>query len=153
MGRRDPARSRLLKRKAKNMKNSKVLKVVLFVSGLIAASIGGAVLVMPAAFYASNGIDLGGNVSLLNEIRASGGALLAAGILIISGSFVASMTFTAVVLASLLYLSYGLSRILSFGIDGMPSEGLVQAAALEIVIGVVCVCVFAKYRERQTESA
>jgi len=135
------------------MKNSKVLKVVLFVSGLIAAGIGGAILVMPAAFYASNGIDLGGNVSLLNEIRASGGALLAAGILIISGCFVASLTFTAVVVASLLYLAYGLSRILSFGIDGMPSEGLVQAATLEIVIGVVCVCVFAKYREKQTESA
>jgi len=135
------------------MKNSRVLKVVLFVSGLIAAGIGGAILVMPAAFYASNGIDLGGNVSLLNEIRASGGALLAAGILIISGCFVASLTFTAVVVASLLYLAYGLSRILSFGIDGMPSEGLMQAANLEIVIGVVCVCVFAKYREKQTESA
>jgi len=135
------------------MKNSKVLKVVLFVSGLIAAGIGGAILVMPAAFYASYGIDLGGNVSLLNEIRASGGALFVAGILIISGSFVASLTFTAVVLASLLYLAYGLSRFLSFAIDGMPSEGLVQAATLEIVIGVVCVCVFAKYREKQTESA
>ena len=134
------------------MKNSKVLKVVLFVSGLIAASIGAAVLAVPAAFYASNGIELGSNVSLLNEIRASGGALSAAGILIMSGSFVASLTFTAVVVASLLYLSYGLSRILSFTIDGMPSEGLVQAAALEMVIGVVCVWAFAKYRESLTES-
>jgi len=129
------------------MKNSKVLKIVLFVLGLIAASVGGFILIMPGAFYASNGIDLGGNVSLLNEIRASGGLLLAAGILIISGSFVASLTFTAVVLASMLYLSYGLSRILSFAIDGMPSEGLVQAAVLEIVIGVVCLWTFAKYRE------
>jgi len=129
------------------MKNSKVLKVVLFVSGLIAASVGGAILLMPGAFYASNGIDLGGNVSLLNEIRASGGLLLAVGILIISGSFIASLTFTAVVVASLLYLSYGLSRILSLTIDGMPSEGLVQAAALEIAIGVVCLWTFAKYRE------
>ena len=129
------------------MKNSKVLKIVLFVSGLIAASVGGAILLMPADFYASNGIDLGGQVSLLNEIRASGGVLLAAGILIISGSFVANLTFTAVVIASLLYLSYGLSRILSFTIDGMPSDGLVQAAALEIAIGVVCLWAFAKYRE------
>lgn len=135
------------------MKNSKMLKIILFISGLIAASIGGAVLAVPAAFYASNGIDIGGNVSLLNEIRASGGVLLAAGILILSGAFVASLTFTAVVVASLLYLSYGLSRILSFTIDGMPSEGLVQAAALEIVIGVVCVYVLARYRDKQAESA
>jgi hypothetical protein len=129
------------------MKNSKALKVILFVAGLIAISIGGMVLVQPAAFYATSGIDLAGNVSLLNEIRASGGALLAAGILILSGAFVASLTFTAVVVASLLYLSYGLSRILSFTIDGMPSESLVQAAALEVVIGVLCVYVFVRYRE------
>jgi hypothetical protein len=129
------------------MKNSKALKVILFVAGLIAISIGGMVLVQPAAFYATNGIGLAGNVSLLNEIRASGGALLAAGILILSGAFVASLTFTAVVVASLLYLSYGLSRILSFTIDGMPSESLVQAAALEVVIGVLCVYVFVRYRE------
>jgi hypothetical protein len=129
------------------MKNSKALKVILFVSGLIAISIGGMVLVQPAAFYATNGIDLAGNVSLLNEIRASGGALLAAGILILSGAFVASLTFTAVVVASLLYLSYGLSRILSFTIDGMPLESLVQAAALEVVIGVLCVYFFVRYRE------
>ena len=83
----------------------------------------------------------------MNEIRASGGALLATGILILSGAFVASLTFTSVVLACLLYLSYGLSRMLSFTIDGMPSESLVQAAALEIVIGVVCVYVFVRYRE------
>ena len=132
------------------MKNSKVLKTVLFVSGLIAAGIGAVILLVPSAFYAVNGINLGGNVSLINEVRAPGGALLAAGILIISGSFVASLTFTAVVVAALFYLSYGVSRVLSFALDGMPSEGLVQAAALEILIGVVCIFALAKYRLQQT---
>lgn len=132
------------------MKNSKVLKVLLFISGLIAASIGAAILLTPTTFYASNGIDLTGNISLLNEIRASGGALLAAGILIISGSFMHRLTFTALVVASMLYLSYGLSRILSFGIDGIPSEGLVQAAVLEVIIGAICVWAFVKYRTIKT---
>ncbi|MEN8178294.1 MAG: DUF4345 domain-containing protein [Pseudomonadota bacterium] len=135
------------------MKSSKALKAILLVSGLIAAGIGGAILVVPEAFYASYGIDLGGNVSLLNEIRAPGGALLAAGILIISGSFVASLTFTALVVASLLYLSYGLSRILSFVIDGMPAEGLVQAAALELVVGMFCVFALLRNRAKQKASA
>lgn len=130
------------------MKNSNVIKVILFISGLIAASIGGAVLFMPTAFYAANGIELGGNVSLLNEIRASGGALLVVGILIISGCFITRLRFTAIVVSALLYLAYGLSRILSFVIDGIPSEGLVQAAGLEIFIGLVCVMVFVKHREQ-----
>lgn len=134
------------------MKNLKPLRIVLILSGLIAAGIGGAILLNPTAFYATNGIDLGGNVSLLNEVRAAGGALLAVGILIISGAFVASLTYTSAVVAALFYLSYGVSRILSFAMDGMPSEGLVQAAALEIFIGVVCLVALSKFRVNQARS-
>lgn len=129
------------------MKNLNVINIVLYISGVIAASIGGAILFNPAAFYATNGIELGGSISLLNEIRASGGVLLAAGILIISGGFIAGLKFTAVVISALLYLAYGFSRVLSFVVDGMPSDGLVMAAGLEIFIGAVCVWVFVSYRE------
>jgi hypothetical protein len=69
------------------------------------------------------------------------------------GAFVDKLTFTSIVVSTLLYLSYGLSRILSMAIDGMPAEGLVQAAALEIVIGLVCVFVFVKYRDNQKQCA
>ena len=129
------------------MKNSRVLKTILFVSGLIATGTGGAILFMPAAFFATNGIELGSNISLLSETRAPGGALLASGILIMSGAFVAKLSFTSTVVSALVFLSYGLSRILSIAIDGMPAEGLVQAAVLEIVIGLACVFALAKYRD------
>lgn len=46
------------------MKNSKVIKAVLFISGLIATVIGAAIVATPTAFYATYGIELGGNVSL-----------------------------------------------------------------------------------------
>lgn len=121
------------------MKNSTTLKVILIISGLIATGIGGAILFVPTAFYATNGIELDGNISLLNEIRAPGGALLASGILIMLGAFVAKLTFTSLVVSTLLYLSYGISRIASIAMDGIPVEGLVQAAALEMAIGLVCV--------------
>lgn len=130
----------------KNVNNSKALKIVLFVSGLIATGIGGAILFMPVAFYATNGIEVGDSSSLLNELRAPGGALLAFGLLITSGAFVAKLTLTSALLSTLLYVSYGLSRILSIAIDGMPAEGLVQAAVLELVIGLVCVFTLAKAR-------
>ena len=152
-GRYDGARPAQLKRRVKKMKNSKVIKAVLFISGLIASVIGGAIVTIPTAFYATYGIELGGNVSLFNEIRASGGALLATGILIFSGAFVSRLTFTSLVVATLLYLSYGLSRILSTVIDGVPDEGLVQSAVLEIVIGLVCAFSLSKYQCRQRESA
>jgi len=135
------------------MKNSKVLKSILILSGLIAAGVGAAILFSPVAFYASYGIELGSDVSLLNETRAPAGALLAIGILIMSGAFVDRLVFTATVVSSLLFLSYGLSRVISIAIDGMPVEGLVQAAVLEIVMGLACVFAFVKYREKQQESA
>lgn len=131
------------------MKNSKALKALLLISGLIGAGIGGTILFMPAAFYAASGIELGGNISLLNEIRASGGTLLASGLLIMSGTFVVTLTFISTLVAALLYLSYGLSRLMSMAIDGMPDAGLTAAAALEIVIGLVCVLALIKLRANE----
>jgi hypothetical protein len=133
------------------MKNTKMLKTILIISGLIASGVGATILYSPVAFYASYGIELGGNFSLLNEVRAPGGALLAIGILIMSGAFVDKLAFTAVVVSTLLYLSYGLSRVMSIAIDGMPAEGLVQAAVLEIVIGLACTFALVKFRRNQKE--
>jgi len=135
------------------MKKSKILKTILILSGLIASLIGAAILFAPVAFYATYDIELGKNLSLLNEIRAPGGALLASGILIISGAFVNELTFTATVVSTLLYLSYGLSRVMSIAIDGMPVEGLVQAAVLEIVIGMACIFALVTYQQKQKESS
>jgi len=139
--------------KVKDMKNSKVLKAILVVAGLVASVIGSLIVTMPETFYATNGIELAGNVSLLNEIRAAGAALLATGLLIIAGALVSSLTFTSTLVAALLYLSYGLSRILSMAIDGLPAEGLLQAAVLEVVIGLVCVFALARYRLDRKRSA
>lgn len=129
------------------MKHSKILKSILFLSGLIAAGIGGAILFVPETFHALNGIELGGQVSLLSEVRAPGGALLVCGLLITSGAFLAELAFTSAVLSALLYLSYGLARILSMSFDGIPAEGLVQATVLELTIGLICMFALLKYRE------
>ena len=129
------------------MQNSTVLKTILIIAGLIGAGVGGAILFIPEAFHATTGIHLGGDVSLLNEMRASGGALLACGVLVMAGAWVRSLTLTSIVVSALLYLSYGSSRVLSMVVDGMPDAGLVQVAGLEIVIGIVCVFAFARYRE------
>jgi len=129
------------------MKNSKLLKTTLFVSGLIATAVGAAILFMPVAFYATYGIELGDSVSLFNEIRAPGGSLLASGILMLLGAFVTKLTLTSAVVSSLVYLSYGLSRILSITLDGMPDQGLVLACVFEIAVGLVSVFALVKYRE------
>lgn len=133
------------------MKHSTVLKTILFLSGLIVTGIGGVILLTPVAYFASNGIDLGGNITLLNEVRAPGGALLASGLLIVTGVFVPKLTFTSAVIATLVYLSYGISRMLSIAIDGMPADALVTATIVEIVIGLVALFAVVTYRNSERQ--
>ena len=128
------------------MKNSKVVKIVLIVAGLVGMIVGGANLFVPVEFNASSGIELGTNISLINEMRASGGALLLSGIVIFLGAFLGRLTFTSVLLTTILYLGYGFSRIVSMMVDGIPSNDLVVVAIFEITIGLISIFIFYKYR-------
>tara|TARA_R110002049_G_scaffold159546_2_gene324527 strand:+ start:8111 stop:8593 length:483 start_codon:yes stop_codon:yes gene_type:complete len=126
---------------------SYMIKGLLLVSGLIAVGIAVAILFMPDAFYAGYGIDTGANVSLANELKAPAGMLLIAGLLVLAGVFTPRMTAASLAMASLIYLSYGLSRLLSMAIDGIPHGGLVSAAMLEVFIGLVCLLAFTLSRK------
>jgi len=121
-------------------------KSILLIAGLIGAVVGSAILISPVAFHGTTGIELGSNPSLMSEVRAPGGGLLAIGLLIMAGAFVSRLTFTALVVAALVYVSYGASRIFSMAVDGMPHSTLVIVAGLEIVIGVLCIRALVGYR-------
>lgn len=129
------------------------ISILLFVSGVIVAGIGAAMVFAPIAFHASSGILLGDNVSLMNEMRAMGGGLLGGGLFVIAGAFIERLRFTAVVMIGLLNLSYGLARVLSIGLDGMPANTLVTAAGFEIVIGLLCLGILAFGRMRSAPNA
>lgn len=120
------------------MKPTYVVRTVLFVSGLLAAGVGGSILLVPKAFYASYGIDLSGNINLLNEIRASGGSLLASGILILSCAFVARLAWLAALGGCLTHLSYGLARGLAVLLDGAAASGPMLSVWIELAIGAAC---------------
>ena len=74
---------------------------------------------------------------------------MASGILIILGAFMAKFTFTSTVIAALVYLSYGIARIFSMAIDGMPTGSIVAATALELIIGLAGVFALLRYRENE----
>jgi hypothetical protein len=109
---------------------------VLLVSGATAVYIGGSVIASPDAFYAAYGISLQGDVSLSNELRASGGSVLMLGLLILSGLVISRFALTSTVLAGAMFLAFGATRFLSLGLDGQPDAGLVTAMIAELVIGL-----------------
>ena len=122
-------------------KLAKTQKAVLLVAGALLTLVGGLILAAPADFYASNSIELGANVSLLNELKAPAGMLLTAGLFMLGAIFVRGIADTATSLAALIYLSYAGSRFVSMAFDGVPATGLVQAAALEGIVGLACLAV------------
>jgi hypothetical protein len=118
------------------MNTSLLHKAVLLVSGATAVYIGGSVIASPDAFYAAYGISLQGDVSLSNELRASGGSVLMLGLLILSGLVISRFALTSTVLAGVMFLAFGATRFLSLGLDGQPDAGLVTAMIAELVIGL-----------------
>ena len=130
------------------MKNSKVLKGFLILSGLLLTFIGGATLFMPVAMKASAGINIAGNISVINDTRASSALFLAVALLIISGAFSRKLTFTASLISFIFFLSVGTGRIISLVADGMPVDGLVKATGLELVLGIIGAILFKVYQDK-----
>ena len=120
------------------MQPTKTHRFLLIISGLIALAIGASILFTPDAFHAGYGVELGGDPSLRSEIRSPGGALSVLGGMMLIGAFVRSFTFTSTAIAAAVYLAYGLSRLVSIGLDGLPDSGLLSATAFELAIGSVC---------------
>lgn len=117
--------------------NNRFTLIFLFLSGLLLLGIGSAILLVPHAFHASNGIVLGDDPSLLSEVRAPGGLLTASSILILFGTFRRSFRPQAMALAILVYGSFGLARLLGLVLDGMPSIGLVASTAIELIVAAI----------------
>lgn len=125
---------------------------VLSISGIIAISFGAAILFAPESFYATYGIILDNNASQLNETRASGGSLLGIGLMITSGAIWSQLTFASLIASGAVYLSYGLSRLLSIVMDGSPDSGLVAATALELAIGAISLFALFRYLNQKTRN-
>ena len=123
-----------------------VARLFLLASGLIAVAIAATILFAPDAFYAGYGIRVAGNASLANELKAPAGALLAAGLLMLAGVFRPRYAALSLATAVVVYLSYGLSRVASIVTDGIPHRGLVDAAAVELFIGAVCLLALLRVR-------
>ena len=120
-------------------------KITLGISGLTAVGIGGMITFAPHAFYASYGIALGDNPSLMSELRAPAAGLTTLGILMLLGIWKSALAQLAVAATLIVFLAFPAGRFIGLAVDGMPSFGIIGALLLEIAIAVLCLFAF---RER-----
>jgi hypothetical protein len=124
--------------------NSKFQKIVLGLAGFTAFAIGLFITLAPVAFYASYGITLDNNPNLLNELRGPGANLAALGAVVISGLFFRSMTNVSIAIALSIFLAFPVGRVIGIIADGLPSEDVLAALAIEMIIGTLLLVAFGK---------
>ena len=128
------------------MKLTRLQKTVLGIAGITALAIGAVILFTPHAFYASYGVTLGQNPNMLSELRAPGAGLAALGVVMLAGLVRAALAPVALVAALTVYLAYPFGRVVSFLVDGVPSDSVLGALAVEIVIAVLLAAAFGRNR-------
>ena len=129
------------------MKNSKVLKGILIVLGLVLTIIGLWRLFDPIAFFENSGLVLSNEAGLLSEARAAGGAVVGFGIVILLGAFNQRLSYTSTITALVVFLGFGIARLIGFSLDGNPGEGVIQGIIIELGLGLLSVFALFKYRE------
>ena len=133
-------------RKANNFNKFPAARIVLLLAGFTAVAIAATIIAAPEAFYASYGISIGQDINLANEMKAPMGLLAAAGMLMLAGAIRADLTVASLAVATAVYLSYGLSRLSSMAIDGLPHNALVAAASFELLLGAACLALLMRAR-------
>ena len=130
------------------MKNSIVLKIILIVLGLLLTALGSWRLFDPITFFENSGLILENNAGLLNEARATGGVVAGFGLLILSGAFNRKLSYTSTIAAIVLFLGFGIARLIGFAMDGNPGEAIIQGVIFEFFLGFIAVFAFLKYRAK-----
>ena len=123
--------------------NTNIVTTFLIITGLIGLFVGGGLLLFPSQLQADNGIILSG-ASHFSETRAPGAAIFSAAILAFMSLYFVHWRRTALIIMTLFFLSYGLGRVLSLALDGMPSEGLFYAMIGELIMGVLALVILFK---------
>lgn len=121
-------------------------RTLLAVSGSMGLAIGTGILFLPHAFHATSGIALGTDPSLLSEMRAPGGLLILASLLALAGAVKRSLARTGLILSASVYGSYGLSRLISLAVDGTPSDSLLLAALIELVVAALSLFALTRFQ-------
>lgn len=117
-------------------------KFALGLAGITALGIGAFIMAAPHAFYASYGIALGPDPSLLSELRGPGAGLAALGAVMLAGIVRPALRQAAFVAALTVFLAFPLGRLVGLVADGMPSSGILGALVLELAIAALCLLAF-----------
>ena len=113
------------------------IRLLLLFGAVTAGALALAILFLSGPFYAGYSIETDGKVSLLNELKAPALLLLSLGLVQGAGVVWAGWLRHGLLAGALLYLTFGLSRIIAVLSDGPPSSALLRVMAVELLFGLL----------------
>ncbi|WP_299476077.1 DUF4345 domain-containing protein [uncultured Roseibium sp.] len=125
-----------------------ISRLTLGIAGALAIGIGGAITLVPDAFFASYGIVLPESIDLYSEIRAPGANLAVLGALIFVGAFKPDWRRFSAALGATLFLAYAAGRLVSIAMDGTPSSAILLALVIELAVGASCALALRQARDQ-----
>lgn len=128
-----------------------ITRLALIGSGAILGLIGGALMISPKAFLETSHVFVERDPGLMSELAAPGGLLVATGVFMLIGA--AKLRFASMALATgaVVYGSYGIGRVVSMLLHGLPSQSLISATIIEVAIAVMLSGLWLTARLKQTE--
>lgn len=112
------------------------IRIILFLAAATLVGIGGMIAFMPHVVYGAANGGLPDDILLRSDIRSAGSLLLAFGICVFAAGLRMIPVRFALLVSAIAFLSYGMGRLLSLGLDGMPGPSIYVIAGLEWTLGL-----------------
>lgn len=120
-----------------------VLRTALIGSGLILGLIGAAVMFAQQAFLEMSHVFVARDPGLMSELSAPGGVLIITGGLMVLGGVRPRHAELGLIAGAVVYGSYGLGRLVSMALHGVPSASLITATVFELGVATLLIALHA----------
>ncbi|MEL7042257.1 MAG: DUF4345 domain-containing protein [Pseudomonadota bacterium] len=114
-----------------------ITRLALISAGAVLVLIGAALMVSPKAFLEMSHVFVEQDPGLMSELTAPSGVLILAGALLLIAGLKLQFANLALIVGVIVYASYGLGRLVSMVLNGLPSESLIIATIIELGIATM----------------
>lgn len=112
-------------------------RILLFSAGALLGVIGSALMVSPRAFLEMSHVLVDQDPGLMSELTAPSGVLILTGALMVLAAFKLRLAKLALTVGAVVYGSYGLGRLVSMALHGVPSDSLIAATMVELALALI----------------
>lgn len=119
-------------------------------SGVILGAVGSSIMIVPKLFLATSEAIVEHDPNLLSEITAPSGILMIASAFMIFCATQLRFANLGLICGSIIYGTYGLSRMISMQLHGVPSDTLVVVMWFELGIAVFLLMLSIKWQQAKS---